>query len=645
MKRISKTFFFIITAFTWLSSNAQVKDTAGCQSEKDTLKIFWMNEDAFNFKYQESFFQKIDTTLTGVQKRFLLNENVPFAAKFANSGLAYRNLEFQSSYSFDFVSCRQYYKDYFFSNENAKYYNVISPYANVSYMMGPKREQIFDVIFTRNFKKNLNLSANYKLIHSNGKYKRQKSDDAFVQLTGNYSTKNHRYVVIGNYFYNRLKIQENGGIKNDSDFTQNVEPNRSYIDVNLENTDIPTLSNFAENHIKESGIFIKQYYFLGFGGKMENDSAKVSNSYVGLGRIFHTFLFKNQSYTYLDQQPLSGFYPSVLISPDSTADSIHTNTIQNTLSWSNLKFENQSNKQRFVCTFSVMHRFAKLYGYNTDTTVSSIIPSASIIFKPFSKLEISSNAFYILNGYNKGDYSLTGLLAKSLSSDSSSDERLGVKTDIYKQSAMWFDQKYFANNFSWDYQFNPMTVNKVSVFYNDRSFDVTLSYFQIKNYIYYDNFARPKQFTDYLELLQLNVVKDFKWRKWQIDNKIVYQKNLDADLIPLPELMTNHAFYFTQNLFKKALTMQLGMELTFMSGYNAMAWMPATREFYLQNDYKTDNYPFIDLFVNIKIKRANIYLKMDHANSGLMGYNYFLIPHNPMSDRGIKFGVSWKFYN
>jgi hypothetical protein len=645
MKQISKIFIIAIAVFTWFSSDAQVKDSASCQAEKDTLKIFWMNDDAFDFKYIEPSFQQIDTTLTGAQKKFLLNEKVPFAAKFSNSGLAYRNLEFQSNYSFDFVSSRQYYKDYLFSNENAKYFNVVSPYANVFYVMGPKREQIFDVLFTRNFKKNLNLSANYKLIHSTGKYKRQKSDDAFVQLTGNYSTKNHRYVVLGNYFYNRLKTQENGGIKNDSDFTQNLEPNRPYIEVNLDNPDNPILSNNAENHIKESGVFVKQFYFIGFGGKKENDTLKISKPYMGLGRISHSFLFKNQSYTYIDQQPLSGYYPATLISPDSTVDSIHISTIQNTLSWSNLKFENQNNRQRFICAFGLMHRSAKLYSYNTDTIVSSIIPDASFIFKPFSKLEFSTRAFYILDGYNKGDYSLTGLMSKNLSVDSTSEKNIGVKAEIFKQSPMWFDQKYFANNFSWDYQFNPMTVKKVSAFYKARSFNVILAYYQIKNYIYFDNYARPKQFADYLELIQLNVVKDFKWRKWEIDNKIVYQRNLDANIIRLPELMTNHAFYFTQDLLKKALTMQLGMEVTFMNSYSALAWMAATREFYIQDDYKTDNYSFIDIFVNVKIKRASIYLKLDHANSGLMGYNYFLIPHNPMSDRGIKFGVSWKFYN
>jgi hypothetical protein len=637
MKRILKIVIIIISVLSWNAVNGQMKkDSISDFSKKDTLKIFWVNEDAFNFKYSKPFFQKIDTTLAGTQKKFLLNENVPFAAKFSNSGLSYRNLEFLSNYSFDFVSSRQYYKDYFLTNENARYYNVVSPYANIFYMMGPKREQVFDVMFTRNFKKNLNFSANYKLIHSNGNYKRQKSDDAFVLLTGNYCTKNHRYTAIGSYFYNRLRIQENGGIFNDADFTDNLLPTREYDTVRLE---------FAENHIKESGVFIKQFYFLGFGGNMENDSLKVNKPYLGLGRVSHTFLFKNQSYTYVDQLPLSGYYPAVFITPDTTTDSIHISTIQNTLSWSNLKFESQNNRQRLLCNFSIVHRFSKLYSYKTDTTVSSIIPEASVIFRPFSKIEISSNAFCFINGYNKGDYSLTGVITKTLGRDSSSAKAFGLKVDFYRQSPMWFDQRYFANNFSWDYKFNSMAVEKLGAFFNYSGFDINMSYFMIKNYIYYDNYAHPKQFSDYLEMLQIKIVKDFKWRKWEIDNKVVYQKNLDAEIIHLPELMSNHALYFTQDLLKKALTMQLGMELTFMSSYQELAWMPATREFYLQNGYKTENYPFIDLFVNIKIKRANIYLKLDHANSGLMGYNYFLVPHYPMSDRAIKFGVSWKFYN
>lgn len=645
MKRSSKTIVLILTLFTCFHSFAQVKDSLPGFIKKDTLRIFWVNEDAFNFKYTDQFYQKIDTSIIGIQKKFLLKSVIPFAATFSNSGLAYRNLEFQSNYSFGFTSSHQYYKDYFLTDENAKYFNVVSPYANLFLMMGPKREQIFNLVFTRNFKKNLNLSANYKLIHSLGTYQRSKSDDAFVQFTGNYSTKNKRYIAIGNYFYNRMKVQESGGIKNDSDFTHNIEPNRSLIGVNLNNPDNAALSNFAENHIKESGVFVKQFYFLGFGGRMENDSSKVSTPYYGLGRITHSFLFKNQSYVYIDAQPLSGFYPVAIINNKKTDDSIHTKTFENTISWSNLKFEDICDCQHLITRFGLKHRYVKLYSYKTDTTLSSIIPEASMIFKPISSIELSANAFYIINGYNKDDYSLTGMLVKYIKSDSSSNNSVGLKFDLFRQSPFWFDQKYFGNNFSWDYHFNATTVQKASIFFKNKGFDVSLNYYQIKNIIYYDNYARPKQFTDYSELLQFKVVKDFKWRKWELDNNIVYQKNFNEDIVRVPNFMTNNAFCFTQDLLKKALTMQFGLEMTLMSSYKELAWMPANRVFYLQNESKTDNYPFIDLFINIKIKRALIYLKMDHLNSGIMGYNYFLIPHYPMSDRAVKFGVSWSFYN
>ena len=60
---------------------------------------------------------------------------------------------------------------------------------------------------------------------------------------------------------------------------------------------------------------------------------------------------------------------------------------------------------------------------------------------------------------------------------------------------------------------------------------------------------------------------------------------------------------------------------------------------------KAANYPYLDAFVNIRIKRARLFLKLEHANSYFMGYNYFMIPHYPMADMALKFGVSWKFYD
>jgi len=634
----SISFIFIISATACCQNSfAQQKDSAEIESKKnDTLKIFYVNEDAFYNKNYPDYYQRIDTSLTGIQKYESLTSKQPFKARFSNSGLTYRDLVFDSKYSFDFVSSRQYVKDYFLTNENAKYFNVSKPFTDVYYVMGPMREQILNVLFTRNFKKKLNFSANYKLIYAPGKYLRQKSDDAFVILTANYATQNSRYVVLGNYFYNRIKIQENGGLLNDSSFTENIEPKRRYIAVNLYN---------AENRLKESGFYIKQLYFIGWRKKRKNDTLKTERSFVGLGRISHKILFRNQSYQYLDGDPISGFYPFVFLDSTNTKDSIHVNSIENTVEWSNSKFRNDISNQPLLLRLALKHRYSKIFGYSTDTSFISLIPEMNLSARIIKKIKVAADGFYILHGYNKNDFSASGSLVNTIKKDSVNNRFFGIKGNYLRQSPYFFDQVYSSNHFFWNYSYEPALIQHACLFYNDKTLYTYLSYYNIKNYIYYDNYARPKQYCHYFEVLQLGLNKDFKWKNWEIDNKIVYQKIFDADVLRLPDLMTNHAFYFSHPFFKKALTAQFGMEVTFFGSYYPNAYMPATREFYLQNDFKSDNYPFFDFFVNLKIKRARIYLKFDHVNSGLMGYNYYMIPHYPMSDRAFKFGISWKFYD
>ena len=73
--------------------------------------------------------------------------------------------------------------------------------------------------------------------------------------------------------------------------------------------------------------------------------------------------------------------------------------------------------------------------------------------------------------------------------------------------------------------------------------------------------------------------------------------------------------------------------------------MPATGQFYLQSQNKLGNYPFVDFFLNAKIKSVRVFVKVDHLNSGLMGNNYMITPHYPYNDRMYKIGISWRFWD
>jgi hypothetical protein len=98
-------------------------------------------------------------------------------------------------------------------------------------------------------------------------------------------------------------------------------------------------------------------------------------------------------------------------------------------------------------------------------------------------------------------------------------------------------------------------------------------------------------------------------------------------------------------VLKNAARIQVGVSMFYTSAYFANAYMPATAQFYLQDEKKYGNYPFIDFFFNAQVKNVRIFFKVDHLNSGMMGDTYIQTPGNPMNGRAFKIGFSWRFFD
>jgi hypothetical protein len=93
------------------------------------------------------------------------------------------------------------------------------------------------------------------------------------------------------------------------------------------------------------------------------------------------------------------------------------------------------------------------------------------------------------------------------------------------------------------------------------------------------------------------------------------------------------------------MRIEIGASVFYTSAYYANSYMPATGQFYLQNQQKYGNYPFIDFFLNVRVQTVRVFIKIDHLNSGYSGTNYIMTPHYPVNERAFKFGVSWKFFD
>ena len=113
----------------------------------------------------------------------------------------------------------------------------------------------------------------------------------------------------------------------------------------------------------------------------------------------------------------------------------------------------------------------------------------------------------------------------------------------------------------------------------------------------------------------------------------------------MPDFLARVSIFPTLPLFKNACVFQPGIDLFYNTAYYASAYMPATRMFYLQDEKKIGNYVYMDVFANLMVKRFRIFVKYQHLNSFWSQSRYYMVPHYPIQDGIIKFGMSWSFYD
>ena len=94
----------------------------------------------------------------------------------------------------------------------------------------------------------------------------------------------------------------------------------------------------------------------------------------------------------------------------------------------------------------------------------------------------------------------------------------------------------------------------------------------------------------------------------------------------------------------KVLKVNLGVDCNYYTKYYAPAYQPATMQFYNQTGKKLGNYPFMNVYANMKLSKVRFYVMYSHFNKGLFGGDsYFGALHHPINPARLQFGVSVDF--
>ena len=169
----------------------------------------------------------------------------------------------------------------------------------------------------------------------------------------------------------------------------------------------------------------------------------------------------------------------------------------------------------------------------------------------------------------------------------------------------------------------------------------------IKNYTYLNGKALPQQAGGSIKVANATLTQNFRLGIFHLDNEITWQKS-SSDVLPLPTWNLYHNLYILTKIAKKVLNVQLGADVRYFSEYYAPDYAPALQQFHLQdgtNRIKIGNYPVVNVYANLQLKRTRFFVQLYHVNEGMGSRRYFYAPHYPINPRLLKFGVSWNFYD
>ncbi len=628
-----------------------------CQAPKtispDSLRILTWH---FNTQWMQKDTLLVDTLLNSFQVFNPVDKDFISYAYLGNLGLPAMNTVFsQQHFSSPFILMHPL-EPYLVTPENTLFFNTRRPFTSLHYSNGgpsDKAEEFFNVTHTQDIKSNWNAGIVLNIYASPGLYPNQRTKDRnFVAHT---NFQGNKYTLYAAYCLNKFTNQENGGLLNDSAV---YDQNQDYLPVKLE---------YAKNKYLSNTFYLLQSYEL--GGKI-NDSTKNSflrklnlplstfSLLLRYDRIYKSFYDSDlKGYSAVtDLANDSAYFTHTYLNPDITSDSVIFRKFNAQLRYS---IREKSQKFPFFISFLLSQELLK-YGFykeaptpdtlvvkNTTfftTTLANLRAGAILSFGKPQSWQWRTSGYYTFTGYDFGSYLLQATMSLGLGGKHQNGIRLEFTSRADKPDYLL--SNFASNSKIWDNTFKKTIRNEASAsFLSDGQAIATADLINLNNFIYFNDSGYPAQYSGNLAVASFIIDKTFHYWKMTSVNKIALQTSTNSRVLPLPAASLFLSNYFEAFLVKNVLLTEIGFDFRYYTSYYGYDYDPVTGYFHTQHEKMLGNYPYVEVFLNLKLKRTRAYLKYEHANYGLMPRNYFNALHYPMTKALFKFGLSWVFYD
>lgn len=620
---------FICLCLVLLSADgavAQLKKDTLSFSFSDSLKAYTVGFGNFS-KYTEEDRQ--------VNNLFQLHDYYPYLRfspvrnDLGNIGSADHQVLYNSNRPFGFR----------FSEARGLYFQDVSQrrllisdkaFSNVYYVNGVNAENQLKADFTRAFGQFLNVGFHFGRINSTGFYAKQLNKVTDLSVYSAFRSRDERYRGHFIFDWQDLDTEENGGIANDSVFEDNLISGRAFI---------PTKLTKASN--RKVGFDIGLNHEFSLARIVGRDSVRYSRRFIPV--LAHAFSIDRYSQMYKDVPISGGFYGQIFLDSLVTNDSTYllgvNNLIQLKLLANDSSHRANSGSLRSL-TAGIGHSYDQVNYDSIHNAIHNVFLDFAADGKILGTLNWWAGNRFMILGHNIADNRVEGGLSFQV-------KKMQMKADVfyhvYRPDYMM--EHYVSNHFSISNSF--AKTNHLSTgltFRQDKlRLQVEFRYHLMQNLVLFGTDRLPFQSPDVNQLVVIRAKEHLAIRWFHVHVDAAVQFKLSGDDIRVPMALGRGIIYYQTSLFKRKLRLQLGFEANYATAYYANAYNPALSAFHLQNTKQVGNYPFMDVFLNLRIKTFQGFFKIEHWNAGLLGYRYYNAPGYPANDLGWKFGVRWAF--
>ncbi len=616
-------------------------------SQTDSTKfIAKAKEVEYVFADDINTFYPIDTSLKGFQ---FFNPADPSDGYFSlgNLGSPYYSVIWKPDSIRGFDIGLHTMDRYRLTLESTPFYHNTYSYSELNYALGLRGEQLVNAKVSQRFGERMNVGVEFQRLSSVGTYLNQETGNYNMRFFDWYRSKNNRYNLLSSVAVNWMNANINGGIDPNLNLEDSFFLSKKIVPINLDGASIKW--NDAGGFIQQSWDFGKKYEV-----QIDTSFQKV---FQPKSRLTHRFLYQNHVYRFMDEFPDSIYYADFGITIDSSMDTL-TNELEydefaNYLTYSYLGVKSRANDaviyKPFVFDVTLSHRLFEVYDNSVHRTFSNL--DLAFNFENNKRYNhnilYGLNAWYSLIDYNAGDYDLNAHFG--IYWHGQGEYLVGVQAKSSSHS--YRENETGAHFFNYPYETN---LKRIYLEHSNNRNDVKLmlSYNSVNGYVFWNvdaimfaDYSGLDWFLESVNFFQLKISKDFTLGKFHLDNKVVYQSFSNRDVIHLPEFVAHMSWYYENKLFKSAMLLQAGFSGQYNTDFFAPAYSPVIQQFYLQSDVRYHYTPTLDVFVNMRIKRARLFFVLENALQGVYQNIQYGTHLYPTADRTFRGGISWKFYD